>query len=498
MVRKLIFTFVGMSFLLPPLSHAGSFGKDDPSGIPGQWYVGTKPSYVSPSNYPILFIHGLNSSSNTWWNENNMYDTAYQNGYETVFIDLYPTKNMWDNGKLLAEKIHEMYDYFGKKLVIVSHSKGGIDAQSALVHYGAFPYVERVITLSAPHYGSQLADLAYSSWAEWLSGIIGSKNDATYSLQTGYMNYFRSQTDQHANVHRNSFYTLGGTKWGDFGTSLYWGGLYLSGYGPNDGAVTVNSSKLTYGTELTVGEWNHTTIKEGTSTFHLFKPYLNDLDVAAAISPQAEDEAAAAFNELASYTRGGEYTTKQQESFVVEEGVKEITMNWISSVPVTELSLKDPTNKSYASFTIEKDATGYFSNAYHHSLSIKNPQAGQWSINAESDQLAHYLLNITFDSPLHENLKIDLTDNNIKLKAKDYSLQIKSTMTIEYYKDGKLKMGNIMIKEEQDGSFKLPKIGEGVYNITIDMTGILNKQRFQRTMIKTVYIDAKGQVHFYQ
>ncbi|MGM7722807.1 PGAP1-like alpha/beta domain-containing protein [Metabacillus sp. Hm71] len=498
MIRKLIYACVGMFFLLPPLSHACSFGKDDPSGIPGQWYVGTKPSNVSPSKYPILFIHGLNSSSKTWWNENNMYDTAYQNSYETAFIDLHPTKNMWDNGKLLAGKIRDISNYFGEKVVIVAHSKGGIDAQSALVHYGAFPYVERVITLSAPHYGSQLADLAYSSWAGWLTGIIGSKNDATYSLQTGYMNYFRSKTDYHANASKNPFYTFGGTKWGSFGSSLYWGGLYLSGYGANDGAVTVNSSKLSYGTELKVGEWNHTTIKEGTSTFHLFKPYLNELYETAGSTIQAQDFVAAASTDLASYTRGGEFTTKQQESFVVEEGVKEITINWISSVPVTELTLKDPTNKPYTSFTIEKDATGYFSNAYHHSLTIQNPQSGQWSLNAESDKLARYLLNITFDSPLLENLKIDLTDKNIKFNTKDSRVQIKTDLMVEYYKNGKLKMGNILIKEGHDGSFKLPKIGEGVYNITIDMTGKLDKQRFQRTMIKTVYIDAAGKVYFNQ
>ncbi|MGM0851312.1 MAG: esterase/lipase family protein [Bacillota bacterium] len=491
MIKKICMIVFTLFLLLPSWSQAGSFGDVDPSGVPGQWYVGTTPSYVAPSKHPILFVHGLNSSSNTWWNENNMYDTAYQNGYETAFIDLYPTKNMWDNGALLAQKIRDIYDYYGEKVVVVAHSKGGIDTQSALVHYGAYPYVSRIITLSTPHYGSQLADLAYSSWAGWLTGILGSKNDATYSLQTGYMSYFRSEMDHHQNVNRNPVYTFGGTKWGSFGSSLYWGGLYLSAYGSNDGAVTVNSSRLPYGTELRVGNWNHSTIKEGSSTFNLFKNYLNEATNTSGFNAQSVVESKDAEN-AASFVRGGEYNGKKQEKVLVEQGAKSVTFDWMSNSPSSQLILKDPGQKANSIFKVKMDESEYFNGAYHHTVTVKDPAPGEWTIEASSSSAEKYLLHVSFESAMNDAMSIHLAQDEISLKTKDSKLKLKPNMTIEFYKNGKLKKSKVKTKND---SLKLPKLGEGIYNVTIDIEGSKDKNTFQRTFIKTIYVDASGKVY---
>jgi triacylglycerol esterase/lipase EstA (alpha/beta hydrolase family) len=491
MIKKICMSVFALFLLLPSWSQAGSFGGDDPSGVPGQWYVGTTPSYVAPSKHPILFVHGLNSSSNTWWNENNMYDTAFQNGYETAFIDLYPTKNMWDNGALLAQRIRDIYNYYGEKVVVVAHSKGGIDTQSALVHYGAYPYVARVITLSTPHYGSQLADLAYSSWAGWLTGILGSKNDATYSLQTGYMSYFRSETDHHPNVNRNPIYTFAGTKWGSFGSSLYWGGLYLSAYGSNDGAVTVNSSRLPYGTELRVGDWNHFTVKEGSSTFNLFKNYLNETTSTSGFNAQSVVESNVA-EYAASFVRGGEYNGEKQEKVLVEQGAKSVTFDWISNSSSSHLILKDPGQKGNFIFKVKKDESDYFNGAYHHTVTVQDPAPGEWTVEASSSSAEKYLLHVSFESSMNDALSIHLAQDEISLKAKESKLKLRPVMTIEYYKDGKLKKSKVKTKND---SLKLPKLGEGVYNVTIDVEGSGDKNTFQRTFIKTIYVDAAGKVY---
>ncbi|MBM6617917.1 esterase/lipase family protein [Bacillus suaedaesalsae] len=492
MFKKMLLVFVTAFLLFPSFSHAGSFGKDnDPSGVPGQWYVGTTPSYVAPSKHPILYVHGLNSSSNTWWNENNMYDIAYQNGYETAFIDLYPTKNMWDNGYLLSQKIRDMYNYFGEKVVIVAHSKGGIDTQSALVHYGAYPYVARVITLSSPHYGSELADLAYSSSAGWLADIMGSKSDATYSLQTGYMRNFRSQTDSHANVNKSKFYTLAGTKWGSFGSSLYWGGLYLSSYGSNDGAVTVTSSRLPYSSELRVGDWNHTTIKTGSATFNLFKNYLNETiaSTATITTQNAEAEPGAS-----TFVRGGAAKGQKKESIFVESGVNSVTIDWMSDTENPSLLLNDPDNNSYTSFSTEMD-TEFFNGAYHHSITIDNPTAGEWSVESKTDSTEHYLLHVTLDSEVNENLQVDIVGEEVKVDNKNKKLNVKTNMTIEYYKNGKLKQGKVIAKKNGE-SYKIPKLGEGVYNMTVEIDGKHNNETFKRTVIKSVYVDHTGKLYF--
>jgi triacylglycerol esterase/lipase EstA (alpha/beta hydrolase family) len=492
MIKKISMTILALFLFLPSWSQAGSFGNDDPSGVPGQWYVGTTPSYVAPSKQPILFVHGLNSSSNTWWNENNMYDTAYQNGYETAFIDLYPSKNMWDNGALLAQKIREIYNYYGEKVVVVAHSKGGIDTQSALVHYGAFPYVSRVITLSTPHHGSQLADLAYSSWAGWLAGILGSKNDATYSLQTGYMAYFRSETDQDANVNKNPIYTFGGTKWGGFGSSLYWGGLYLWGYGSNDGAVTVNSSRLPYATELRVGDWNHFTIKEGSSTFNLFRDYLNESTVnSSGAKIQSSKQSSSFQTDAASYVRGGETIGNKHENVLIEEGAESVTFDWISNRSSSHLTLKDPNRKIHSSFVVKKDEGEYFNGAYHYTLTIPNPIPGEWTLQSTSSNSEKYLMNVSFESTVNDALEVNIDQGEISLKKKDSKIKLQQETTIEYYKNGKVKERKLKLKE---GTLKLPKLGEGVYNVTVDIDAAKDKKRFKRTLIKTIYIDATGQV----
>ncbi|UXH45215.1 hypothetical protein N5C46_03885 [Rossellomorea vietnamensis] len=492
MIKKISMTILALFLLLPSWSMAGSFGNDDPSGVPGQWYVGSTPSYVAPSKQPILFVHGLNSSSNTWWNENNMYDTAYQNGYETAFIDLYPTKNMWDNGALLAQKIREIYNYYGEKVVVVAHSKGGIDTQSALVHYGAFPYVSRVITLSTPHHGSQLADLAYSSWAGWLAGILGSKNDATYSLQTGYMAYFRSETDQHVNVNKNPIYTFGGTKWGSFGSSLYWGGLYLRPYGSNDGAVTVNSSRLPYATELRVGDWNHFTIKEGSSTFSLFRDYLNETNINSTGSKTLSKEQSSSLNTEASwFVRGGETNGKKVEKVMVEAGAESVTFDWVSDSSSSQMALKDPSGKMTSSFHVKKDDSEYFKGAYHHTITIQKPASGEWTLESHPSSPEKYLMVVSFDSLLNDSVEVNIVQDEIILNKKDKKVDLIHDMTLEYYKNGKLKEHNVKSK---NGSLKLPKLGEGVYNITVDLDGKKNKNKFNRTIIKTIYVDSTGKV----
>ncbi|WP_035532408.1 esterase/lipase family protein [Halobacillus kuroshimensis] len=494
LLTKGLFTCAILLFFFPITSYAGSI-KDGASGNPGEWYVGDTPASVTEEKRPILFIHGLNSSSETWYESNDMYTTALDNGYETAFIDLYPTKDMWDNGELLAGKIEDMYHHFGEKVVIVAHSKGGIDTQAALVHHGASPYVDRVITLSSPHHGSQLADLAYSSWAGWLAGIIGSKNEATYSLQTGYMSYFRSTTDSSPDIDAVPFYTFGGTEWGSFGSSLYWGGLYLSSYGSNDGAVTVKSSRLPYAQELKVGKWDHTSIKEGSSTFPLFRPYLNETAPLAAFGIETAAVTEETEPAAGQYVSGGEYTGRTRETVIVESGADAVTFDWISSSPDVDLKLVSPDKKTYSGFKAAKDETEVLEGSYHHTLKIDDPAAGRWKLEARSPGGESYLLNTSFDSELNEKISASINLDELKVKNKDARLKFKSDMTVIHYKNGRQKETKLKAKQQSGGSYQLPKLGEGVYSLTIEVEGTYQKEKFARTMISSVYIDQNGRVY---
>ncbi|WP_062352701.1 hypothetical protein [Bacillus kwashiorkori] len=494
MVKRISLMLFAFLLVLPLQTFAGSLGKGEPSTNPGEWFVGPTPSYIDPNKAPIVFVHGLNSSSSTWRDNNDMDEVAYQNGYETAFINLYPTKNMWDNGQLLATKLREIYNHFGgKKLVVVAHSKGGLDTQSALVHYNAHTYVKRVITLGSPHHGSQVANLAYSSWAGWMASLLGSKNDATFSLQTSYMTNFRNETDSHANARKVPFYTLAGTKWGSFGSALYWGGLYLSQYGQNDGLVTVASSRLPYGTELRVGSWNHTTIKEGSSTFSIFAPYLrlNSTDAVSKIERKQEEKM------ISAYYRGGNYQQSVKETFFVEDGVNEMTVDWMSEREKSNLTLVDPNGKEYSTFTTAEDATDVFQGSYHHMINIQNPAAGPWTIVANNEK-EHYFLSVIFDSATNHSLDVEVkTDKDIQVifNEKNQLLNkagLSATVQVEFM-DMKANQVKRLKAAANDlsNALTINSLGEGIYNITIDIQGkTISGKEFNRTIIQSVYVPA--------
>ncbi|ASF41284.1 hypothetical protein CEH05_19780 [Halobacillus halophilus] len=477
-----------------PLRYTGAF-QNKASGNPGEWYLGETPNPVSETKRPILFVHGFNRSADTWYESNDMYATAYENGYETAFIDVYPDRNMWENGALLAQKIKEIYQHFGEKIVVVAHSKGGLDTQVALVHYGADPYIERMITLATPYYGSQLADLAYSRWASWLANILGSKNEATYSLQTGYMSQFRSETDSQPNVLQTPIYTLAGTKWGRFGTSLYWGGLYLRAYGSNDGAVTVNSSRLVYATDIGAGDWNHTTIKEGSATFNKFAPYLQE-QVESLANHQAASTAHGVHEPAASnYISGGEFTGTKTETIYVEKGVQELTVNWATAQASTRLILTDPSGGTHEKFTTTHDETTFFEGAYHHTFAEENPEPGAWTLEASSLQQEHYLLTASFTSPLNNLLSTALSSEDRKLRINAQNLEFQTDVTIDYYKNGQLQLSDMKASQVSKTDFHVPDLGEGMYNMTMNIHGSYAQQPFRRTIIQSIYADDHGNLY---
>jgi len=248
----------------------------------GTIYYGAVPANAGTK--PVLvFIHGYNSSAKTWWDGNDMYNKAYADGYRTAFVSVHPDQTQWTNGQMFAGMLNTICSRYGvSRVVIVAHSKGGVDSDAALVHYGAWNKVERVITLGTPHFGTPLADLASSGWTSWLGAIFGQNNNATKSLQSGAMATFRSQTDPHPNRPKTSFRTFGG--WGYSGW-LWVSGVYLSwngggsSQGGNDGVVNYPSTKrpnssVIFGVNDSRGNVNHSGIATGTPMWQHIRPQL--------------------------------------------------------------------------------------------------------------------------------------------------------------------------------------------------------------------------------
>lgn len=222
-------------------------------------YYGLTPP--NSSSKPVLvFVHGYASSASVWYDGlDNMYKDVYQDGYRTAFVSLTPNRHMWTNGYMLARMINVITQHYGVSSVkVVGWSKGGVDTDAALVHFGANSKVSEAFTLSSPHQGTGIAELANNILLSLVNIIFMQNNDATKSLTRGYMSYYRSLTDG-LSSNNTPFTTFGA--WGNgplARLSIPQGYLYLAGgsksSGGNDGVVPYSSSRRPGGRELFSGQ----------------------------------------------------------------------------------------------------------------------------------------------------------------------------------------------------------------------------------------------------
>ncbi|PPA69321.1 esterase/lipase family protein [Jeotgalibacillus proteolyticus] len=511
-MRKRISVLAAMlmfSITVPSAVSGGGFNPPGNSLVPGTISIGTEPPGLDPNKPVVVFVQGLNNDSALWYVNNDMYNRAFQAGYQTAFVELNDSggtpKSYWDNGAMLAGQLESVSSYFGgKKLVIVAFSKGGVDTQVALIHEGKHPLVSNVITLGSPHHGSELADLANSTTLGWLAELIGQNSEGTQSLQTGTMNYFRSITDNRPEVNQNRYLTLAGNRAGPIFSSYWYGGAFISG--PSDGAVSVASSLLPYGSTLGVGSWNHDEVNKGVNTFPLFQRFLTQQQAPAiaGLTQYAEPEEEPALDVL---VRGGNQDGVAAETFYVENEAEKLVLNWLSATPHTEILLTKPGQSAHEVFSVTAtaDETMFFQGAWHHIIEIDKPESGEWKAQTISSGPSAYALMVTFDSSLNDQLALT-PDNNKKrwsLKTGHGALAHSSAKVFADIafipgngRDNK-NFGQSIQRFKQRGgtSVRLPE-KEGTYNMTVEVEGVTpSGQPFQRTMIKSVYVDELGDAY---
>ena len=505
-----------------PRSVAGDAGAE---AVPGTWYVGETPPNVDYSKPPIVFVQGLRGSAESWWGEtsyhgpNDMYATAYANGYRTAFVELYDSggegASMWDNGRLLADLLAQIRQYFGEPVNIVSHSKGGIDSQAALVHYGAWPHVGKVITLGSPHRGSHLADLAYSWWAGWLADLLGARDEGTEVLQTGYMEYFRSITDSHENVGKNAYYTAAGTSWGPFPSALWTGGAYLSTYGENDGLVNVWSTPLPNGHHLFTENFDHDNIRMGSTAFPRIESTLRTAskkagDIGSGGIPAMGEQR----NQNESVVRGGSLAagTRVEQTIAVEGGRDEAVFQIMTHRSDVETALVSPGGRIYTPRSAEYFAgeeKEILKGAQIHAYRISRPETGEWKVRMTSSDDGAYLLVVSFIGENTMEVQMDSSRAGksgvpiqVRLKkprlwnAKDFD--VRARVVEPGAKGGpsgaatKPQEALLHPDAKDAGVFKgkIPSVTHpGIYNVTIDIRG---KSRdgvdFERTVIRSFFV----------
>jgi hypothetical protein len=374
-------------------------------------WVGAIPA--NSSTKPVLvFVHGLHGKAPNWWGPtsyygtNDMYAKAYASGYRTAFVSLDdeadgPASSMWTNGETLNRQLDVILGYYGVSSVnIIAHSKGGVDTNSALVHYGASSKIQKIVTLSSPHHGSQLADLAYSWWAGWLASLLGQRDDGTYTMQTGYMSYFRSVTDDRPEYNNVRFYTSGGTHHGPWFSAMWFGGAYLPG--DNDGVVTVASSHhpQQYSRLFTRSNLNHDNIRKGSDVWSLIEPTVRTTFRAGRAEQVNSSTKQDTRTENVEYSpatsnlilRGGITDSEAKDVQVpVEGGVGALTFDFLADSADLAVTFVDPNGVRYPAAKPIAD-TDAFRGAFHYSAEIKSPLSGVWSVETRGPDKVGYLL----------------------------------------------------------------------------------------------------------
>jgi len=476
---------------------------DNASGNAGDWYTGAVPANVDYSKPVVLFVQGLHSNYGTWvrGDGSGFYDYAYNNGFRTAFVQLTDADGgggtPWTNGQMLANVINKVRAYYGvNKINIVAHSKGGIDTNSALIHYGAAPYVNVVHQVATPNRGSELADLSYGSWTWWLGALLGQQDDAVYSLQTSWMANFRTQSDSSSANSLTRTYLSAGT--GDDGlfSATWFGHAVLPG--DDDGAVATYSawghphgvaSFQDNGTE----KLSHGNMVLGAKTWKYVQPKLTTASFAALGTSKTASKADLLMPEYGlgemetsnKILRGGAVNGQVQDRFSLESGLDAVNLDVMTAQAATKVKLVSPSGKVYNAMQQQGAAGSFlFANAVHNTFSVAKPEQGEWQVVVEGANDAYFLLaDLAGGSKATVkankkvlNSKTDTVDLSIKLDGVALNgKQAKKAKLTKSNKSGKVEqLTTIDLRTDSTGNLlaSLATPGEaGVYNLSFDLEG---------------------------
>lgn len=470
----------------------------------GDWYVGATPPNYDPAKPVLLFVHGKGGSASSWWGQtsyhgtNDMYTYAYNNGYRTAFVDLHPEGTMWQNGQLLSGLVNQITAYFGvNKVTIIAHSKGGVDSNAASVHYGAAGKISRVITLGTPHRGTPLADLAYSDWAGWLAELLGQNTDATYVMQTGYMDSFRSVTDgQDPSV---SYATVSGYKCGPLFTALWMGCVAISG--EDDGVVPVWSAQKPGAAHLRTGYWDHDEIRMGSRVWSTIQSRLTAADGAVGVR-EGQQGLAAPGNLI---LRGGAVEgAAAEQAFPVEQGVKSASFLVYGSQQELSASLIAPDGTKHpVKLTEQVPADEVLAGAWVGTVTLDQPEAGSWRLVTESPDRAAYLMVAALEGGVQAVLDRGM---GASAPGAERTLAVSLTGPVAA-KESRATLGMGLAGERASIQADLPAANgvhkgtvkaqaeAGVQNLTITVTGTLaDGSAFERTVVTSFAVAKDGMI----
>ncbi|MBV1861433.1 MAG: alpha/beta fold hydrolase, partial [Nannocystaceae bacterium] len=125
------------------------------------------------TQYPIILAHGFNTSTTNFWRFNDVDVALIEDGHDVMLGSVPPFDTPQVRAGFLADQIDELLARSGKEQVnLVCFSMGGIDCRY-LVSPDGLGYADKVAsvtTISAPHRGTYVADVAV--------GLLPDEDDA--------------------------------------------------------------------------------------------------------------------------------------------------------------------------------------------------------------------------------------------------------------------------------------------------------------------------------
>lgn len=456
----------------PPL-YMGSYGKNGQ----GAWYAGAVPP--DGKNAPVLvFVPGLGQTAPTYWKsdfycgKNEMYNLACAAGYRTAFVTFQPKgapdADMWQNGSLFARQLEAIKRAFRVPAVtVVAHSKGGVDVETACAYYGAAASVERLVTLSSPHHGSFLADIAYSPSGWHLAEALGVHSDGCYCMQTGYMSEFRRLIDKKPPCPAG-LVTLAGRGDGPFLTPLWMGAVALGKYGENDGVVTVASAQNPRGKHAGTLPLNHAQMRDGASVWNVLSEVVQGKPAVSPAMAETEETAAPAQN-LGSVLRGGKTDGGVAESLDVESAADEIEFA-VRVSGKAEFRLVGPGEKNALAFETKPEPGG----SRMLRRAIRNPTPGRWQLVCPPAPGAYMAMLTLYGRP---GAPQKLQPGNLRTEIR----------VLRTYPDRVETFGEFAAGETA------PSLKSGFYNMEATLRGELpDGSPFQRTVTKSLLVPRGG------
>ncbi|MCL2209637.1 MAG: hypothetical protein FWC19_06115 [Treponema sp.] len=203
--------------------------------------------------YPVILAHGIlgsdkNKYSHYW---GRIPDVLINNGITVFYGNTDALGSIESNAEMLKETVDMVLMITNsEKVNIIAHSKGGLDSRYFIWKYDYGDKVASLTTVSTPHYGAALADMAdhlnikrtraAQRAFRFLEKMYGDENPDTLilisELTTDYSGVFNEIVIMDKRVYCQSYYSVMKNAFDDF-NYLFTHGYIKKRRGANDGIV---------------------------------------------------------------------------------------------------------------------------------------------------------------------------------------------------------------------------------------------------------------------